>query len=222
MAAINSSRAYFEVSGANDTALTGTVASSSTALTGTTTDFTNELIVGDVIREDGTTDFLIVTAIGSGTAATVHIAPTAAMSGATVDPLTWSQVSAAFSATGPAPEASEIDVTTWDTAGFREKIAGLIDSGTFECTIYFQPKVSSHAGLITDFYAGTRRAWRLWYKDSAAGTAPSSSHDVSNSRWTFVGDILGVTSSAEQDSAVQGTLSVAITGQAVITAGTDA
>ena len=222
MAAIDSSRSYFEKSGADGTALTGTVASSSTTLTGTTTAFDTELFTGDVIREDGTTDFLIVVSIASATSAVVHQAPTTAMSGATVDPLTWSQVSASFNASGPSPQATKIDTTSWDSGGFAEFIAGRIDSGEFTATLFFQPKVTAHANMISDLNDKTRRAWRLWWNDSAAGTVPSSTHDESNSRVTFIGDIGGFDTSTGNDAAVESTLTVFITGKSVVSAGTDA
>lgn len=218
MAAINSSRSYFEVSGTSaNLASGGTVASSGATLTGTSTSFQDDLDLGDVIHEAGTTDFLIVTGLASQTSATVHQAPSTAMSGATVNKYPFTQVQAAFDATGPSPEAESIDVTTWDTSGFTEKIAGLIDAGTFDVTMYFQPRaVAAHRNLLADFYAGTRRAWRIWMYDSASATVPP---DTSNSRFTFVGDIGGMPVSISQGSAVEASLSILITGEAVLTYG---
>lgn len=219
MAAINSSRSRFEVSGTSaNLASGGTVTSSGTTLTGTSTAFETDLLPGDVIHEAGTADFLIVDSIASDTSLVVHQAPTNAMSGATVNKFPFTQVPAAFDASGPSPEAEEYDVTTWDTLGFREKIQGLIDAGRFECTLRFQPKQAAQKALIDDFYNQVRHAYRMWYFDSVAGTAPPHK---SNSRWSFVGDILNFSTSASEGSAVEANFAVGITGKPVIVEGDD-
>lgn len=217
MAAINSSKAYFEIGGTSAAlASGGTVSSSGTTLTGSGTDFSADLVVGDAIQANGTTDVLIVTAIASGTSLTVHKAPSNAMSGATVNKFPFTQVQAAFDGSGPSLEASEIDVTTWDTSGYREKIPGLIDSGSFECTVYFQPQLTSHQGLIDDLDSGVQRPWRIWYPDSSSSADPPA---VSNSRFTFAGAVSNFSTTVSADSAVEASLRVTITGKPILTPG---
>ena len=78
----------------------------------------------------------------------------------TTSPGQWAELAEVFSITGPGKSRNVIDVTSFSsTGGYREKIAGLRDSGTLSFTMNFRR--DTYELLNTDFESNTRRAYRI-------------------------------------------------------------
>lgn len=184
---------------------TGTLASSGTTVTGTSTDFANELIAGDGIIVSG--ERYIVTAIASGTSLTIDRTPDTAFSSSSFTIATMSNVVAANSFTGPDISVDEVEVSDYDSSDFKDYIAGLRDGGNVSFSIWYQPKSSVHAQLLSDVNAGTNRFVRFWMPDSVAGTAIP---DVSNSRFMLVAFINQFSVEATTNSAVSSSVGMRI------------
>jgi hypothetical protein len=216
MAAVASAKTRLEKETAQ-TAGTGTIESSGTAVTGTGTQFDPETPVGSVIIANG--EARVVTARASDTGLTVNAAFTTDLPALTTfTVVTFGLITGASDLSGPEQQAAEVDVSSFSTEGFREFITGLRDPGNLSFTIWFQPKSSVHAALQTDFDAGTRRVWRVFVPDAADGAAPP---DLANSFFMVVGYVSQISFSAGTDSAWQAQASVRLTGKPYIIVGVD-
>lgn len=68
---------------------------------------------------------------------------------------------------GPNYSMSPIDVTSVDSAGMREFIAGLRDAGELSFGMNLIPNSSQHRQLITDWAAGSAINYRIEFNDTA-------------------------------------------------------
>lgn len=199
------------------TAGTGTISSTGTAVTGSGTDFTNELEIGDIIKAGGHSR--VVTAIASGTSLTVAEAWPNNISGQSFTIVTFTNITGATDLTGPAQQASQIDVSEFSTTGYRSQISGLRDPGALDFTLWYQPKDAVHAELLSDFDAGTVLGWRVWIPDAADGAAPP---DTANSRLVTFGSVNQLSKSASTDGAWQASTSILLSGKPFLIVGVDA
>lgn len=198
------------------TAGTGTIASTGTAVAGTTTAFDTELEVGDIIKAGGFSR--VVVAIASATALTVNEAWPNDISAQTFAIVTFTNLVGASDLSGPAQQASQIDVSEFSTGGYKSQISGLRDPGTLDFTIWFQPKDDTHVELQADFAAGTVLGWRVWVPDAADGAAPP---DLANSRIVLFGSVNQVGLSASTDGAWQAATTVLLSGAPTFLQGVD-
>jgi hypothetical protein len=196
---------------------TGTIATTGTAVAGTGTAFTTETPVGSVIYAGGFGR--VVVTVTSDTAMVVNEAwPNDLAALSTFTYVTFSNMVGASDLSGPAQQASQIDVSSFSSTGYKEQISGLRDPGSLDMTVWFQPKDTTHAALQADFDAGTVIAWRVWIPDAADGAAPP---DLSNSRMVMFGTVNQVSFSAGTDGAWQASLTVLLSGKPVMIVGVD-
>jgi len=69
---------------------------------------------------------------------------------------------------GPNMKADMIDVTSLDSAGWREVIAGLKDGGEWSLEGNFAPAAATQVALMQDFNDGTSAAYVLVCTDTAS------------------------------------------------------
>ena len=112
----------------------------------------------------------------------------------------------------------EVEVSDYDSSGFKDFIAGLRDGGSASFTIWYQPKQAVHAQVLSDINAGNERVFRFWFPDSVAGTAIP---DLSNSRSIFVGIFTGFSIEAQTNNAVTANVTVKIRRKPQLVVGTD-
>lgn len=204
MAKISTAGAKLQIE-TGTTSGTGTLASSGTTVTGTSTDFTNELIAGDGIIVSG--ERYIVTAIASGTSLSIDRTPDTAFSTSSFAIATMSNAVAANSFTGPDISVDEVEVSDYDSSGYKDYIAGLREGGNISFGLWYQPKQSVHAQFLSDANSGTNRFVRFWLPDSVAGTAVP---DVSNSRFMQVAFITQFSVEAQTNNAVSSSVGMRI------------
>jgi hypothetical protein len=207
-----------------DAAPTGTIAISGTAVTGTTTDFTADYTVGDLMvytNTLGLPEGRIVKTITDGTNIVLDAAPSATISsGAAHTVINLSSVLYAGGIDGPNESADEIEVTNLASVD-KSFIGGNIDPGALSFPLYWQAKDTTHAALYTDFKAGQERWFVQWDPDTA-DFASNPPPDLSNSHWIFRGTVLNFGKSSQTGGAVQAQINVRKTGRADLIVGVDA
>lgn len=215
--AIVSSKAAIYVNDAsNEQTGTGTVSSSGTTVTGVGTDFdTSGLAVGDLIRSVG--EIRQVTVITSATVLTVDQAfDTALPASSAYTFFEMEKVSDITNINLPQLQATQIDTSVLDTTGFRRKASGLIDPGTIDTTLYFQPQDAAHARLYNEMTNNTNLGWIIYIPDSSTNVAPP---DLTNSRFYFRGSLNTFNGEVPLDGVVSVSASILIDGKPILTAG---
>lgn len=198
-------------------ALTGTVSSSGTALTGTGTAFDTELIRGDVIQHpDDSSETRVITAIASATGATINEAFSTDLSGDTVLVRTMAEVPNVTGLDGLERVVDEIEASTWSDGLDKVFLPGRADQGEATGEIVYDPGLASHLALETDQTAGTVRSWRLWVYTTGRSADPP---DNSNHRLIFNAFIKSLGNSFPGDGYLGGTLNLRVTGKKVWVAG---
>ena|SRR4028119_1818801 len=104
---------------------------------------------------------------------------------------------------GPGMSRNTVDVTSFDSDGWREFISTLADGGTVSFTLNFNPSVATHDSLTSDFEDGDLHEYSLTFPD--AGTAVL----------TFDCIVTGFEIAGEMEQAVQANVSMKISGQPV-------
>lgn len=106
---------------------------------------------------------------------------------------------------GPSLSLEMIDVTNHSsTAGWKERIGGLLDGGEVTFDINFQPTASTHnysAGLVKDMVNRTRRNFKIVFPDGSSTT------------WTFSALVSKFQSKAPVNGQLSASVSLMITGQ---------
>lgn len=100
---------------------------------------------------------------------------------------------------GPGGQAAVIDITTLQSTA-KEKLVGLRDEGQISLDTLFDYSETQHAGLVTDRDNRTLRNFRITLTDSPATVID------------FAGYVLGLPISGSVDEAVQGTVTIEISG----------
>lgn len=196
---------------------TGTISTTGTAVTGSTTAFDTQLIVGDVIEVSG--ERRIVTAISSATAMTIHKAFTPDLSAQAFNFVTFTEMIGAADWNGPTQSASEVDVSSFSDQGFASTIPGLRTPGNISFTLWFEPRNTVHQGLQSNFDDGDVIAWRVWVPDAVdVGTNPPPA--TQNSRITCIGGLTELSFSASTNGAWQASVTAGLSGKPHIEPGT--
>ena len=106
---------------------------------------------------------------------------------------------------GPSLSLEMIDVTNHSsTAGWKERIGGLLDGGEVTFDINFQPTTSTHsysAGLVKDMVNRTKRNFKIVFPDGSSTT------------WTFSAFVSKFQSKAPVNGQLSASVSLMITGQ---------
>lgn len=79
-------------------------------------------------------------------------------------PETFTTVPGVTSISGPSMETDEADVTSHSSAAagaFRSYILTLIDAGTIDFDLLYDPSEVQHQGIRTDFLGRTLRNWQM-------------------------------------------------------------
>lgn len=100
---------------------------------------------------------------GDGTG-TIASAGSASLSGG-VNGETFTAVAEVKGVRGPGQNRNIIDVTSFDSAGWREFITTLADGGPVSFTLNFNPSVTSHGNLKDDFEDGEHHNWEMHFPD---------------------------------------------------------
>lgn len=104
---------------------------------------------------------------------------------------------------GPGYTRSEIDVTSQDSAGYRELIAGLKDGQALKFDLTFNPNNVTHAevnGLLAKFVDGVTRNWRIVFPVNPAR------------RWVVAGFVKDFSMKEPIDGAIMASVSIRLTG----------
>lgn len=215
--AIVSSKAAIYVNDAdNEQTGTGTVSSSGTTVTGVGTNFdVNGLAAGDLIRADS--ELRQVVSIASATSMTIDRAFTTDLAASTAYTFfEMEKVSDITNINLPQLQATQIDTSVLDTTGFRRKASGLIDAGTIDTTLYFQPQDAAHARLYSEMTNNTKLGWIIYIPDSSTNLAPPS---LTNSRFYFRASLNTFNGEMPLDGVVSVSVSLLIDGKPELTAG---
>ncbi|HBV97780.1 MAG: hypothetical protein JL50_02935 [Peptococcaceae bacterium BICA1-7] len=113
---------------------------------------------------------------------------------------------------GPQLESEDIDVTSMDSNGWREYVAGLKDGGEISIDGNFVPKETTHAQMITDFNAGTVSNYQI--------LLPDAELDANKSKWTFAAKVKSLEFSHPADGVLGFSAALKISGQPTLTPGT--
>jgi hypothetical protein len=201
----------------------GTIASTGTAVTGTTTAFEADLVVGDQIAivRGGREERRLVVTRTSDTALVIDRAFTPDVTAGTAFWIVkYSPLLYCGGITGPGASADVIDVTDLSVK-FKSFVAGNIDPGDFSFEVWYQPKVTSHAALRNSLLDGGIRRVLSWMADSAAGFTVSPPPHVSNSRVDFRGFVTGFNQSAQVGDAHKADCTIKITDEPIQIVGVD-
>lgn len=101
---------------------------------------------------------------------------------------------------GPGMSRNVVDVTSFDSAGWREFISTLADGGTVSFTLNFNPSVTSHDNLYADFADGELHEYSLDFPDSGTSTL------------TFDCIVTNFEAGGELEQAVQANISLKLSG----------
>jgi hypothetical protein len=139
------------------------------------------------------------TSDGDGTG-TIAAAGSSTLSGG-VDGETFSAIAEVKGVRGPGQNRNIIDVTSFDSNGWREFISTLADGGTLSFTINFNPSVTSHDNLKDDFENGGNYNWEMHFPD------------LYTSYVQFEGVVNAFEITAELEQAVQANITLKVSGQ---------
>ena len=198
----------------------GTIAASAgaVAVAGTGTAFDSELSVGDLIYHAGSNQLRMVASIGSATALDVDTNWTTTI--AAGQSFTFIEPEIVPDVTNinlPNFSATQIDTSVLDTSGFRRQTSGLVNPGSIDGTIFFQPQLAEHRRLYdkTDG-TGIKLGWIIWIPDASDGTAIP---DQKNSRFYFRGSMNQFGGDMPLDAAISVEFSILIDGKPVLVGG---
>ena len=138
--------------------------------------------------------------VGDGTGA-VSAAGSASLAGG-IDGETFATIAEVKGVRGPSLSGGVVDVTSFDSAGVREFIATLRDSGTMSFTCNYIPNGSGtgHQLLIADAQLGTTKNFTLTFSDTRT------------TEMSFSGIVTGAEITAELEQAVSMNVTVKVTG----------
>ena len=176
---------------------TGTIASTGTTVTGSTTAFDTELVIGDWIYHVNTTTNVVqvrrVNAIASATSLTIDAAFDADLSaGESFSYYEFEDVPEVAEIGGTGAASNFIDVPSVNNATNRTpQIAGNATANPLTFTLNYQPKLSQHALIKTRQNSGLQTAFVIWLGDAKADTGEDWPNPA-NSAIFVAGDIGGL------------------------------
>ena len=89
----------------------------------------------------------------------------ALLKGDTASPIVYTEVAQVMSISGPDGSTGEIDVTNLASI-IKEFVPSLPDMGSVSCEASWDPTLTSHIAISTDFLAQTTGAWQIRLSDS--------------------------------------------------------
>ena len=104
---------------------------------------------------------------------------------------------------GPGFSSGTADVTSFDSAGWREFISTLRDGGTLSFSINFNPSITNQMDFYDDFADGTTNSYSLDFPDSGTTTL------------TFDAFCTGFEVTAELEQAVKANVTLKVSGAPV-------
>lgn len=118
-------------------------------------------------------------------------------------PESFTTIAEARAISGPNITAAVLDATTHDSAGWMEKVAGLLNAGQVSFQVMFRPLATTHgytAGILKKLVNKTRTNFQLVFPDGSSTT------------WTFLAIVTGFNSTEPHDGLMTANITLEISG----------
>lgn len=125
------------------------------------------------------------------------------------DPEVFTTIAEITNIGGPNLQAEQVEVTSHDSEGWREYVAGLRDGGEISIEGNFVPSDATHTQMIDDFNSGSENNYRI--------ILPDGEDDATSSKWEFAAICTGLEFTHPADGVLGFSATYKLTGQPVLT-----